>query len=44
MTDPHIYFEGVAVGINCGMYICWFQNATSEIIAAHDVRHRTDAP
>jgi len=30
-TDPHIYFNGVAVGINCGMYICWFSNATEDL-------------
>lgn len=29
-----IYFQGVAVGIDCGRFISWFTSATPEIITA----------
>jgi len=29
-----IYWQGVAVGIDCGRSVAWFSNATPEIIKA----------
>jgi hypothetical protein len=37
--DPHIYCNGIAVGINCGMYICWFSNAPEELKRKYDERN-----
>jgi hypothetical protein len=32
--DNTIYYQGVAVGIDCGGYIVWFHTATAEAIEA----------
>jgi hypothetical protein len=32
--DNTIYYQGVAVGIDCGSHIVWFHAATAEAIEA----------
>jgi len=34
MDENLIYWNGVAVGIDCGRYISWFPSAPAEVIAA----------